>query len=88
MPCRMRPDKSHVMIEHLPGADVVLALPEPGHESTWRTKENVQALVAQYQQKGVSVMGSDRRTLLAKGHTAETVTKNVIDTMRAFGVVA
>lgn len=67
----MKPNKVHVMIERLSN-HLVIALPESGHEETWRTPQ-VMEVMEQYRKDGNAVVASDRRALVPDGHTVEEV---------------
>lgn len=68
-----RPDEVHVMIEPL-SDHFMLAVPEPGHERTWRTNEMTELLVETYQKRGIAVMSlPDTRALIPDGHSADEV---------------
>jgi hypothetical protein len=87
MPNWMKPNKAHVMIESFPDSSIVIALPETGHEQSWKTKKVEEALKNQYQDKGISVIASDRLALLAKGHTIESVRENIMKVAKNLKVI-
>lgn len=86
MPTWMKPNKSHVMIEKLPGISVVLALPEKDYEKTWKTDEIVAVLKEEYVSKGISVVAGDNTALLAEGATVEGVKSDVMRVAKTLGV--
>lgn len=73
MPQWMRPDKVHVMIERK-SDHFVLAVPERGHEKTWRVDKVNDMLIKTYQKNGTAVVSlPDGRALIPDGHSAEEV---------------
>ena len=82
MPDWMKPDECHLMIEKIPNAPVVLALPEPGYENNWRTPKIEEVLKKEYQEKGIAVVAIDKMALLPKGMTPQEAWKHVLDYSR------
>jgi hypothetical protein len=88
MPDWMRPDRVDAMVERLPDVPVVIVLPKPGRETTWRTTQVVDVLKQQYQGKGVAVVASDRMVLVPDGQTVQGVMGDVYAAARSMGMLA
>ena len=80
----MRPDKSHVVIEILPEASVVLALVEPGYESVLPSLND---RLSEFTERGVSIVASDGRARLGNGADRESVQKALTKTAQQFGMI-
>ena len=86
MPLGMRPDMAHFALEKLPGVPVVLALLDRRWKGDWRTPAVTAALRRQYQDKGVTVVGTDGKALLTEGATSEGVQADINKAARSLGV--
>ena len=80
----MRPDKSHILIEHMPDESVVLAMIEPGYEYVLA---GLNDKLSEYTDNGVSVVASNGLGLLTEGANAADVRNAVVDSARALGVI-
>lgn len=83
----MKPSKSHVMIEKLPGIPVALALTEPGYEETWRTDMVKTNLDDFYIKENISIVASDNMALLANGATPQQVYDLMRHVAKEMGVI-